>query len=396
VLILNNVANTYIGSIAVSGGRLDVSDDAQLGVAAVTVNPFGVLRYIATTTTAARNLTLNSGTLDVVDGAALVMNGASVGGGFLRGPGTVELTGGTSLSGVTTQTNTTIVQTGSASVTNFTNGGSFTVGAGQTLAWNSGTNTASGRIVVDGTANVSDPMHLNGGLLVNNGNVTGTVNVNAGAIAMGSGFFERVNVNRGGAYSPGNGSGISNAAAANFDSSTVAGGPTLIVELAGITPGTGYDQLHVTGHLSLGGTLEVSLQDGFAPAAGNSFDILDWGTLSGAFSAINLPTLAGLAWNTSQLYTTGVLSIGAPALPGDFNQNGVVDAADYVVYRSRLGTTYTQTDYDVWRANFGQSVGNGAALPSAEPLSAAVPESATLLMLLIGTLPTLRRRHKRR
>ena len=44
------------------------------------------------------------------------------------------------------------------------------------------------------------------------------------------------------------------------------------------------------------------------------------------------------------------------ALPnGDYNQNGIVDAADYVVWRTSIGG---QLAYDAWRANW-------AALPSA-------------------------------
>jgi hypothetical protein len=46
-------------------------------------------------------------------------------------------------------------------------------------------------------------------------------------------------------------------------------------------------------------------------------------------------------------------------VPGDFNNSGTVDAADYVVWRKGLGATYTQTDYDVWRA------------PSAKPPASA-------------------------
>ena len=42
-------------------------------------------------------------------------------------------------------------------------------------------------------------------------------------------------------------------------------------------------------------------------------------------------------------------------VPGDYNQNGNVDAADYVVWRNGVGTTYTQGDYDVWRAHFGRT-----------------------------------------
>jgi hypothetical protein len=64
-----------------------------------------------------------------------------------------------------------------------------------------------------------------------------------------------------------------------------------------------------------------------------------------------------------------------PSLPGDYNRNNVVDAADYVLWRKTLGTsvtsysaadgngdgTITQSDYPVWRANFGQTAGAGTA-----------------------------------
>ena len=48
--------------------------------------------------------------------------------------------------------------------------------------------------------------------------------------------------------------------------------------------------------------------------------------------------------------------------PGDYNHNGVVDAGDYVAWRKGLGTTFTQSDYGVWRAHFGQVAG-GSAIP---------------------------------
>ena len=50
---------------------------------------------------------------------------------------------------------------------------------------------------------------------------------------------------------------------------------------------------------------------GYQPAAGERFDILDFGNFQGQFS-VNLPELeAVLAWGTSSLYGTGELSIGA-------------------------------------------------------------------------------------
>jgi hypothetical protein len=152
----------------------------------------------------------------------------------------------------------------------------------------------------------------------------------------------------------------------------------LKIDLAGTTPGTLYDQLLVSGALALAGTLEVSLTVGFQPTSGMAFDILDWSTLSGTFNTITLPVLgAGLAWNTSQLFVSGVLSVG---VAGDFNGNGVVEAADYVVWRKKLGTIYMPSDYDVWRSHFGQSAGSGSGASA----NAAVPEPAMLMLLMLA------------
>ena len=81
-------------------------------------------------------------------------------------------------------------------------------------------------------------------------------------------------------------------------------------------------------------------------------------------------------------------SAAGPSLPGDFNANGTVDAADYVVWRMGLGTIYTQDDYNDWQANFGATLGSGSSSAFPTPPSAfdnAVPEpSALLLMMLAG------------
>ena len=74
-------------------------------------------------------------------------------------------------------------------------------------------------------------------------------------------------------------------------------------------------------------------------------------------------------------------------LPGDFNQDGVVDAADYVVWRKGLNTTYVQDDYNTWRTHFGESaqliVNTGSGTGSFEASSsAAVPEPAAWVLLM--------------
>ncbi|QDU89566.1 hypothetical protein Pla175_29580 [Pirellulimonas nuda] len=66
-----------------------------------------------------------------------------------------------------------------------------------------------------------------------------------------------------------------------------------------------------------------------------------------------------------------------PTKPGDFNEDGHVDAADYTAWRDRLGVGYVQADYDVWVANF-ETTGLAVAAP------ATVPEPAGAAALLLG------------
>src|SRR5205085_7521453 len=119
-LILNNPANPFVGGIAVSGGRLDVSNDAQLGAAAVTVNPAGTLRYTASATTA-RTFNMNFGTLEAPAGVTLTLNGAAVNGGFLAGAGAFATAAGgsTAFAGDSATTSSTLALNGSDSLTNF-------------------------------------------------------------------------------------------------------------------------------------------------------------------------------------------------------------------------------------------------------------------------------------
>jgi hypothetical protein len=79
------------------------------------------------------------------------------------------------------------------------------------------------------------------------------------------------------------------------------------------------------------------------------------------------------------------VSLGASAvgLAGDYNNDGKVDAADYVLWRKTPGSFGGDpAGYNTWRANFG-SGGPGAGLSAG-----AVPEPAGFVMLLIGLLVT--------
>jgi hypothetical protein len=85
---------------------------------------------------------------------------------------------------------------------------------------------------------------------------------------------------------------------------------------------------------------------------------------------------------TADRHDAGFRVASLPSLPGDFNQDGTVDAADYIIWRKGLGTTYTQDDYTTWRTNFGATFGNSASQFVALPLSSAIPEPMSVLLFL--------------
>jgi hypothetical protein len=80
----------------------------------------------------------------------------------------------------------------------------------------------------------------------------------------------------------------------------------------------------------------------------------------------------------------------APALPGDYNKDGLVDASDYVVWRKALNTNLLpysgadgngngvadQADYGFWRAGFGETLLPPGA-SSGESIATAVAEPIT-------------------
>jgi hypothetical protein len=92
--------------------------------------------------------------------------------------------------------------------------------------------------------------------------------------------------------------------------------------------------------------------------------------------------------------------LSAGGVPGDYNEDGIVGAADYVVWRNNLGSGTSLPnddtagvgldDYTRWSTNFGAvGPGGGASIVSA---SAPEPVSLTLLGFGLGLLFFVRRR----
>ncbi len=80
---------------------------------------------------------------------------------------------------------------------------------------------------------------------------------------------------------------------------------------------------------------------------------------------------------------------------GDFNQDAIVNLADYAVWRDGQGGAYTNADYALWKSNLGNQYAN----LSQENLSGAnvVPEPACIwsVPMAAGNLWLLYRRAKR-
>ncbi len=191
-------------------------------------------------------------------------------------------------------------------------------------------------------------------------------------------------------------------------------GAKLEIQINGTTADTSYDRIVATGGALLGGDLNVTTL-GYNPTIPTTaspsgtlytFTILTAGLISGDFDNINLFDLSpGLVWNITKTNTAFTLTVNT----GDFNRDGVVDTADYVLWRKTRGTTVATTfagadadgnlqiydaDYLIWKKNFGNTAGGsggGAGGLSSSP----VPEPSAVALVLGGLacVAGLRRRH---
>lgn len=169
---------------------------------------------------------------------------------------------------------------------------------------------------------------------------------------------------------------------------------TLDIQLGGPVVDTGYDRLSVTGLAQLAGRLKVSLVNSYHPLPGARFTVLTAGSITGSFSTVELPELGdNMFWNLSATANAVTLH----AVGGDYDHDGEVDAADYVVWRNTMGNVAAAfsgadgngdfivdaADYTIWRDNLGRvemALGGSSGAVSAT----AVPEPSSVWMLLLA------------
>lgn len=354
---------------------------------APTLSNSGVLRGSGTVNANLTNLA--SGEVRVASGQSLLVNGTSQ-----SNAGKLEVIGGSvEVIGSMTNATSTGLVTGRSATLRFSGGldnnGSLLLSSGDNDVSGDITNNASGKVMVAGGAHATfyDDVAQNGTLQVIKVGSTTSVAVFAGAFTGSGGSSGGGDIFFLGDLRPGNSPAI-----VTFANSVGLGAnASLEIELGGTAKGRGYDSVAVAGTAALDGGLSVSLIDGFVPSIGNTFEILTaTGGITGSFATESLPVPIGLTWDVVYGASSILLTvISAPAAPGDYNQNGVVDAADYIVWRKTLGQTgaglaadgdgnqkIDSGDYQVWRIHFGQTGGSGAGI--------AVPEASASILLFLA------------
>jgi len=256
---------------------------------------------------------VNQGTLTVSGGNMLYFAAA----GLSRNEGLVSLSGGTLDNGLGDIANAGVISGhGVMRAAGVANSGRLQLSGGSSELQATFNNLQGGVAIVSGNANMTfasaAEFQAGSELRVSEGAVAtffGMVVEHDGALFTGTGakYFEG-----------GLSLGRSPALAREAGSVSFGVRNTYVAELGGLVPGSLFDKYIVDGALTLGGTLQLKTLAGFAPHAGDRFDLFDWGSATGQFSSVDLSQAAldaGLQWDLSQLYSTGAVSVAAVPEP---------------------------------------------------------------------------------
>lgn len=183
------------------------------------------------------------------------------------------------------------------------------------------TKQGTGRMTLDATNTYGNGTTLSGGTLIVNGTLpAGTLTISTGTTLGGNGtIFPAVTLPPGATLAPGDSIGT---LTVNNPVNLQAGSTTRIeLNKAANT----NDQLRVVGALTYGGTLTVTNLDGQL-WAGDSFQIFDASSFSGAFAATNLPALPnGFQWQwtpaNGTLSIISTVALNPVAVTANFNGN---------------------------------------------------------------------------
>ncbi|WP_298496139.1 T9SS type A sorting domain-containing protein [uncultured Algibacter sp.] len=279
------------GTCNVNNGDITVPSFINLSVGTISVTGISTLRYGIT----------NDGTINNY-------GTVSTGGLTLNGSGTFTNIGVIELINTNIDANQTFINTSSGTCNtrglsqnysySFTNDGTLTVLVG---TFESVHCTNNGTITVNNTTTYKNTSELfNTGTFNNNGTLTGVNTHHTG------------NFSNAGILSPGN--SPTPGPYVFINDYTHESSATLITELESTS---NYDTVFSYEAITLGGTLDVSLLNGFTPAAGDSFTIITASSITGTFDTANLPS--GYNWNINYTPTNVILEIVTTLSNPDFN-----------------------------------------------------------------------------
>jgi autotransporter-associated beta strand protein len=333
-------STTYAGKMTATGGSTLVVNSGLLTLGDPTavngfvsqvgsqlaVNSGGSLKLQALNFISLPDVTLNGGNLLVPNGYAIPLSAVLQGNGSVAGriasangssivaSGPLSLGDGAHVAGVNLDgelyTNQFAVVLNDAnqavlgSLTQLgsgTNNGSLTSAKGYVL--NFGRNIL-GRGVINNGNTLANAAILNGDVN-GDGPIFGVDALELTGYVKGVGTFN--NTYFSGTYAPGLSPALVTVGMIGFTPTNI-----LDIEVGGLNRGSQHDAIDATVAFYFGGTLKLSLINAFNPSLGNQFNLFD-GPMFGTFSAYNFPALApGLAWDTSLLYTQGIVQVVLP------------------------------------------------------------------------------------
>jgi len=165
------------------------------------------------------------------------------------------------------------------------------------------------------------------------------------------------------------------------------------------------DLLVVNGNLDLTGLndkLQLSLVAGSLPEAGPLTIATYSGTLTGTFNLDNANFTINYGTGSNSSITISNITAIEVGVPGDYNNDGTVDAGDYVRWRNNLGDPteadinnngdgggVTISDYSYWKARYGNPGSGGGGLSNT-----SVPEPASVVLILMSIVVGARFRRR--
>jgi hypothetical protein len=267
-------------------------------------------------------------------------------------------------------------------------------------------NSSTWTIASGGSSTHTGTMTVSGGkLLINNTTSTGAVSVTSGGTLGGTGTIDtsgtgvNVTVAAGGSLAPGTSAGTLTVSTGGglLDISAVTAGGLKFELGAPATPGASDLVAMTSGTLDIG-TLDFSdfAFTNLGGVAAGTYKLIDaLTTISGSIGTAS-GTSGGITGTLSVENTTDfdvLLTVTGVSLPGDYNNDGKVNAADYVLWRKNPSGFGGPGGYATWRANFGNPPGAGSSLPGD---GGAVPEPGTFTLLCLSSLALVATRRIRR